>query len=447
MIPTMDGMTPGAAPEPTEPGAPAATAAEPPRRARDPFRSLNALMRREGDVARYRTGTEQAYMVNHPDYIRHVLVDNFANYSKDTFVNANFKESLAEGILVSEGEAWRTRRRLISPAFHRQRLVGFADAMVADAVRTADRLERFAGTDEPVDLAVEMGTLTMIITARVLFGVDLTDRADSAGKTIAEGVRGIVAPQNEGFRAGVEEIMDLVATIVDERAAEPGQGSDVISMLLESRDDEGNALSREQIHDEVITLLLAGHETTANGLAWTWVLLMANPWAMDLLQAETRDVLDGGRRLPEARDLAALRYTRMVFEESLRMYPPAWILGRRALADDVIGGQAIPAGTVVAISPYLLHRHPAFWVDPERFDPERFSPDRSASRKPFSYLPFGGGPRLCIGHTMAMVEAQLAIATIASRYRFEAAPGHVVEPERLFVLRPRGGVPALVRRA
>jgi cytochrome P450 len=292
-----------------------------------------------------------------------------------------------------------------------------------------------------------MGTLTMIITARVLFGVDLTDRADSAGKTIAEGVRGIVAPQNEGFRAGVEEIMDLVATIVDERAAEPGQGSDVISMLLESRDDEGNALSREQIHDEVITLLLAGHETTANGLAWTWVLLMANPWAMDLLQAETRDVLDGGRRLPEARDLAALRYTRMVFEESLRMYPPAWILGRRALADDVIGGQAIPAGTVVAISPYLLHRHPAFWVDPERFDPERFSPDRSASRKPFSYLPFGGGPRLCIGHTMAMVEAQLAIATIASRYRFEAAPGHVVEPERLFVLRPRGGVPALVRRA
>jgi hypothetical protein len=155
-------------------------------------------------------------------------------------------------------------------------------------------------------------------------------------------------------------------------------------MLLESRDDEGNALSREQIHDEVITLLLAGHETTANGLAWTWVLLMANPWAMDLLQAETRDVLDGGRRLPEARDLAVLRYTRMVFEESLRMYPPAWILGRRALADDVIGGQAIPAGTVVAISPYLLHRHPAFWVDPERFDPERFSPDRSASRKPFS---------------------------------------------------------------
>ena len=318
--------------------------------------------------------------------------------------------------------------------------------MVADTVRIADRLEAYVGTDEPVDLAAEMGTLTMLITARVLFGVDLTDRADSAGKTIAEGVRGIVAPTTRASRRAWPEIMDLVADIVDERANDPDEGDDVISMLLESRDDEGGTLTREQIHDEVITLLLAGHETTANGLAWTWVLLMANPWAMDRLQAETQEVLDGGR-LPAARDLGASPYTRMVFEESLRMYPPAWILGRRALADDMIGGEPIPAGTVVAISPYLLHRHPGFWEDAERFDPERLLPGRNASRKPFSYLPFGGGPRLCIGHTMAMVEAQLAIATIA--------PGTGSRPRRTTWWSPNASsssglaerLPALVRRA
>ena len=176
-------------------------------------------------------------------------------------------------------------------------------------------------------------------------------------------------------------------------------------------------------------------------------MLMANPWAFDKLQAELRAVLDGGRRLPGAADLPALRYTRMVFEESLRMYPPAWIIGRRALADDMLGDYPIPKGSVVAISPYLLHRHPDFWEDPERFDPERFSPTREAGRRTYSYLPFGGGPRMCIGHVMALVEAQLAIAVAASRFRFEPLPGHVVEPERLFVLRPRGGVPALVRRA
>ncbi len=434
MMPGVGQIEAGAGSGVLEPGA---------RAARDPFRSLTALVRREGDVARYRAGREPAYLVNHPDHVRHVLADKSANYSKDTFVNANFKAFVAEGLLVSEGERWRQRRRLVQPAFHRDRLAAFGDAMVRDAGQVADRWEAFVGTDRTIDLAAEMGTLTMLITARVLFGVDLTGRADTAGETIAREMRGIVSPTKEGFQAGLQAIHDLVAGIVDERIRSGNDEPDVVSMLLEARDASGEGLSREQVYDEVITLLLAGHETTANGLAWTWAMLMANPWAMDALQAEVTEVLDG--RPPTAADLPALRTTRMVFEESLRMYPPAWIIGRRALVDDVIGGHQIDAGSVVAISPYLLHRHPTFWEEPERFDPERFSAERSAARKPFSYLPFGGGPRKCIGHGMAMIEAQLAIAVIASRYRFELAPGHVVEPERLFVLRPRGGLPALVR--
>jgi cytochrome P450 len=434
MMPRVDEITIGEGP----------VVLEEPRRARDPFRSLTALVRREGDVARYRAGREPAYLVNHPDLVRHVLADNAANYSKDTFINGNFKAFVAEGLLVSEGERWRQRRRLVQPAFHRDRLAAYGDAMVEDATRIADRWEPLVGSGRPVDLASEMGTLTMLITARVLFGVDLTGRADEAGRTIARELGRIGSPTKETFRAGRQAIHDLVAGFVDERIRTGGTGPDVISMLMEARDASGEGLSREQIHDEVITLLLAGHETTANGLAWTWALLMANPSAQDAVHGEVKDVL--GSRPPAATDLAMLRTTRMVFEESLRMYPPAWIIGRRALGDDELAGHTIRAGSVVAISPYLLHRNTAFWDDPERFDPGRFSPERSAGRRPFAYLPFGGGPRKCIGHGMAMIEAQLAIAVIAARYRFELPPGHVVEPERLFVLRPRGGLPALVTR-
>jgi cytochrome P450 len=433
--------------DPTAAGAAAPVGAteRPPR---DPFRSLTALVRRQGDVARYRAGTEKAYLVNHPDHVRHILADNASNYSKDTFINATFKRSLADGLLTLEGEAWKRRRRLVQPAFHRERLASFADAMVEDATRIADRWEPLVGTAEPIDLAAEMGTLTLLITARVLFGVDLSSEADSVGKTIARWLGNLVSSASqEGFQAGRQEVLALIDRLVDDRIRDPGSGRDVLSMLVESTDDSGERLTREQIHDEVLTLLLAGHETTANGLAWTWVLLMANPWAFDRLQAEVREVLDGGRRLPTAADLVSLRYTRMVFEESLRVYPPAWIIGRRALADDMLGDHPIPKGSVVAISPYLLHRHPDFWDDPERFDPERFAPNRDATRRLFSYIPFGVGPRLCIGHVMAMVEAQLVLAVVASRFRFEPVPGHVVEPERLFILRPRGGVPALVRRA
>ncbi len=418
-----------------------ATAARQPR---DPFRSLRALVRREGDVARYRAGTEEAYLVNHPDLVRHVLADNSANYTKDTLINANFKAAAADGILVSEGDTWRKRRRLMQPAFHRERIAAFADTIVATTLEVAAGWDDVVGSDRPADLAEAMATVTMLITSRVLFGVDVSDDAEMVGRAISEFIPKLLRP-DEDFRVARERVMRVVSGLVDERMANPTDGRDVLSMLFEARDEDGGALTREQIQEEAMTLLLAGFETTANGLTWTWALLMQHPEAYERLATEVATVL--GERAPSATDLSSLPYARMVFEESLRLYPPAWILGRRAIRDDTIGGVPIGAGSVVAISPFMLHRHPAFWVDAERFDPERFASSRAASRAPFSYLPFGGGPRLCIGHAMALVEAQLVIASLVQRYRYSLPAGHVVEPERLFILRPRGGLPALVRRA
>jgi cytochrome P450 len=415
------------------------------RRARDPFRSLNALIAREGDVARYRSGSEEAYLVNHPDHVRHVLVDNAAAYSKDTAVNANFKAAAADGILVSEGEQWRRHRRLMHPAFHRDRVAGFAESIVELTLGVMTGWAAEVDTDRPVELAADMSTLTMLITGKVLFGADLTDRADMVGHGIGEALPKLVSPDKQEFREIRDHIMDVVRTLVAERVADRGDGQDVLSMLIDARDEHGDGLTMEEICDEAMTLVLAGVETTANGLSWTWALLMQHPDVAERLHREV--VATVGSRLPTAADLPRLSFARMIFEEALRMYPPAWILGRRALVDDEIGGRRIPAGSVVAVSPYLLHRNTAFWEDPERFDPDRFTPARTAGRLPFTYLPFGGGPRLCIGHAMAMVEAQLAIATIAGRYRFQLPPGHVVEPERLFILRPRGGLQALVRTA
>jgi cytochrome P450 len=414
------------------------------RQPRDPFRSLRALVRREGDVARYRAGTEEAYLVNHPDLVRHILADNSANYSKDTSLNANFKAAAADGILVSEGDAWRKRRRLMQPAFHRERIASFADTIVTTTLEVAAGWEAQLDTDQPIDLAEAMATVTMLITARVLFGVDVSDDADFVGRAISDFLPKLLNP-GEDFRLARERVMRVVAGLVDERMANPTDGRDVLSMLLDARDDDGGALTREQIQEEALTLLLAGFETTANGLTWTWALLMEHPAAYERLATEVAATV--GERTPSASDLTSLGYARMVFEESLRLYPPAWILGRRAMRDDTVGGVRIGAGSVVAISPFMLHRHPGFWDDAERFDPERFASSRAASRAPFSYLPFGGGPRLCIGHAMALVEAQLVIASLVQRHRFSLPAGHVVEPERLFILRPRGGLPAFVRRA
>jgi cytochrome P450 len=413
------------------------------RRPRDPFKFLMDLVAREGAVARYRAGTEPAFLVTDPDLIKRVLADNAGNYSKATQINGTFKRAVADGLLTSEGPTWRRQRRLMQPAFHRDRLAALSAQMTG---ATVDMLERWSGTaarGEVVNVSEEMSALTLRITVKALFGTDVIEQAANVGHRIAAGLSALVSPEQPAFIDGKRAVEELLTGIIAERQQEPRDPPDLLQMLMDARDAEtGEALTRDEILDQMMTLLLAGYETTANSLAWSWYLLSQNPGSAARLRAELAAVLGG--RVPTVADLPLLPYNRMVLEEAMRLYPPAWILGRRALADDDLGGHAIPAGSVVAISPYLMHRQPDHWDDPEAFDPERFTKERSAGRKPFAYFPFGGGPRLCIGHNFAMLEAQLIVATVAQRFELHLVPGHRVEPERLFVLRPRGGLPMLL---
>jgi len=295
-------------------------------------------------------------------------------------------------------------------------------------------------------VAEEMSSLTLRITVKALFGTDIAEHVETVGKQIAEALAIVLSPDRPAMINAKQTVQRLLIQIIDDRLRSPAGSPDLLDMLREARDeDTGEPMSREELLDQMMTLLLAGYETTANALGWTWYLLSQNPGPAATLRAELASVLAG--RVPTVQDLSLLPYNRMVLEETMRLYPPAWILGRRALADDRLGDQTIPAGSVVAISPALTHRHPKHWDDPERFDPERFTKERSTGRKPFAYFPFGGGPRLCIGHNFAMLEAQLIIATVAQRYAPRLLPGHMVEAERLFVLRPRGGLPMTLERA
>ncbi len=413
--------------------------------ARDPFGQLHALLRRHGDFAPYRAGRETAYLVNHPTYIRHVLADNAANYSKETSINGAFREAVADGLLTSEGPVWRRQRRMMQPAFQRDRLTALAAGMMEEIVVTRDRWDHLADTGEIVDMTEEMGSLTLRITARGLFGADLAEQAEGIGRGIGEAMSHLRGPDHPEFQEPKAHVYDLAARIVAEHG-EGGDPPDVLSLLLRARDGgDGEALTPVEVRDQVITLLVAGYETTANAMSWTWYLLSEHPEASRSLRGELEAVLAG--RVPDAGSMARLPYSRMVIEESMRMYPPAWILGRRALAEDRLGDHVVPEGSVVAISPYLVHRHPSFWEEPERFDPLRFTPDRVSARTPFSYIPFGAGPRLCIGHNLAMIEAQLILATLGQRFAPRLVADHPVVPERRFVLRPKGGLPMKVDRA
>jgi cytochrome P450 len=413
---------------------------------RDPFRSLLALSRRGGDVARYRAGAEAAFLINDPDHVKHILVDNHANYTKTTVINSLFKEAVADGLLTSEGEDWWRQRRLMQPAFYRERVAGIGDGVIEATLAMMERWEPHARSGEPLDVAVEMGSLTLRITTRALFSVDISEHADSLGHQIAEGLGHMIAPSHPEFVRSRARVEDTVTTIIERRRHDLRASTDLLALLLAARDqDTGEGMTDREVRDQVITLMLAGYETTANALCWTWYLLSQNPRPMRVLRDEVRSVLGG--RTPTVADLQRLPYNRMVLDESMRLYPPAWILGRRAVAEDKLGEHVIPAGSVVAMSPYAMHRNPDLWDEPEEFRPERFTREQSVARTPFAYFPFGGGPRLCIGHNFALLEAQLITATVAQTYALELVPGRRVVPERRFVLRPRDGLLMMVRTA
>ncbi len=419
---------------------------------RDPLGCLHSLMP-YGGITRYHFMLGiHGYFLSHPDYIKHVLQDNNQNYSKRTLTFNLLKLLVGNGLLTSEGDFWRRQRRLAQPAFHRQRLASFGSMMTDSTLAMLERWESRAGG--PLDLDREMMALTLQIVGKALFSIDLSGDSKTVGEAFTEANRyigdqsvnpfavpyaRIPTPGNRRFHRSVRMLDGVVNKIIDERRRNDEDRSDLLSMLMLARDEEtGERMDNRQLRDEVMTLLLAGHETTANALTWTWYLLSKHPDAAQKLRAELDLVLRG--RTPTMDDLPNLNYTRMVIEETLRLYPPAWGVTRMAINDDEIGGYRLPARSVVGFSMYSMHRHPDYWENPEQFDPERFTPERSANRPRYAYFPFGGGPRQCIGNSFAMTEAQLILATVAQRFRLELVPGFRVEPQALVTLRPRYGM-------
>jgi len=424
---------------------------------RDPTGVFADAAHKYGDIAYLKIGPQQGYLVTRPDAIRHVLQDNARNYHKSPLYD-KLKASLGNGLVTSEDAYWLRQRRMAQPAFHRQRIEGLASVMVEASRETAANWEPIAQRGEPIDVAEQMMQLTQAIVLRTLLGGDLGPLArelDQAWALVNAHIGesfwslGLTerwpTAKNKRFWRALDVLDRAVFHIIDERRRGGQQTNDLLSMLLFARDeDTGQAMTDRQLRDEVMTILLAGHETTSLALAWTWYLLSQHPEVQRRLENELDAVLSG--HTPGFADLGNLQYTRMVIEEAMRLYPPAWGMSREAIGPDDIGGYHLPRGWLVFIVPFVMHRHPAYWENPEQFDPTRFTPERSAARPKFVYIPFGAGPRQCIGNQFAMIEAQLVLATLAQRYRLTLVPGHPVEPWPLITLRPRYGVRMTIAR-
>jgi len=424
-----------------------------------PLEFLSALARDYGDVTRCRYGLWPMYLVNHPDHIKHVLQECHSRYNKDVIDYRLLQRIAGNGLIVNDGASWLHQRRLMQPAFHHRRIEGFGTLMTNAALEMLARWEARPAPDEPLDMAVEMMRLTLRIVGQALFSVDTSAEGDEFGQAFAIVnaylmkifyqpllmLPFVPARGKRQFQRAQARLDAIVDGIIHQRRQQPAAHDDLLAMLLEARDDEtGEGMDDRQLRAEVATLLIAGHETTAVSLTWAWLLLSAHPDVERRLHAEL-DVALGGRA-PTISDLPNLPYNLMVLEETMRLYPPAWSFSRSAVEEDEIGGYRVPKGTMVLVSPYTMHRHPAFWEHPETFDPERFTPERSAGRPRFAYFPFGGGPRQCIGNQFAMLEAQLALATIAQRYRLRVVPGHPIEPQALITLRLKHGLPVTLER-
>ena len=418
-----------------------------------PLTFLCRVAAQYGDLVRYPVGPWEFYVATHPDHVGRVLQENQRAYSKDTFQYNLLKTVTGNGLLTSDGAFWLRQRRLAQPAFHHRRVEALDALITAATVDMLEDWERAAARAEPIDVTAAMMQVALRIVGQALFSIDIREEADALAQAVLVVLDHIVerartlglAPdwlptaRNRCFRDALNALDRVVYATIAQRRRAGGGNHDLLAMLLAARDEEtGEGMSDRQVRDEVMTLLIAGHETVASALAWTWYLLAQAPEVERKLHAEVDAVLGG--RPPSATDLPRLAYTRQVFEEALRLYPPAWIITRKTLAADTLGGYHIPAGALVILSPYVTQRRPDLWEGPETFDPERFAPARAAGRPRFAYFPFGGGARLCIGNYFALVEAQLIIASVAQRFRLRLAPDQVVEPEPSVTLRPRHGL-------
>ncbi len=416
---------------------------------RDPLSFLLRNAAEYGDFIHYPLRLWDVIQVNHPAIIKHILQDNNRNYTKNTIQYNTLAQVTGRGLLTSDGDLWLSQRRLMQPAFHRNRLAAYEDIIVAT---TGDMLDRWT-PGKTLDIDAAMMQVALEIVGKTLFGLDLRHEAGELTEGVLEMLEYVVyrasnpvaAPlylptrRNQRYKAAMAKLEGVVYDTIAQRRAEDSDRGDVLSILLAARDgDTGQPMSDRQIRDEMTTLIVAGHETIASALTWAWYLLSLSPTVRAMLEQELANVL--GERLPTVNDLHDLPTTRAIFDEVLRLYPPAWLITRRALEDDTIGGQTIPAGSIVIMSPYVMHRHGSYWSNPAGFDPDHFNPEVVAKRPRFAYIPFGGGPRLCIGDNFALMEGPMILATVAQRYRLNLVPSHPVKMEALVTLRPHGGL-------
>ena len=416
---------------------------------------------RYGDVARFRVGPRTVHLISHPDLAQEVLVKQkeiFFKIQEGTDKKIGLGLVLGEGLLTNrDHDSWFTRRRMLQPVFHRRRIVTMADEMVAAGRKMLSRWEEIYASEGVFDVHEEMMRVTLDVINRTMFGADVTREAGRVGTAMTVLTRYAFAQagnpfsvppwvptrRNQEFHRALETIDSVVLDLIRARQAARGSGEqlrgDLLDMLLDAEDAEtGERMTDQEVLDEVKTVFAAGHETTANALTWTWLLLSEHPEVGEKLVAELDTVLGG--RAPDLADVPNLHFTRQVFDEALRLYPPVPALVRRVVRPSILGGYEIPVGSRALISIYNIHRHPQFWEEPNRFEPERFSPEQRASDHDLAYIPFGAGQHKCIGNNLALMEGPLLLAMIAQRYELDLEPGRPVEREVAVTMRPKEGV-------
>lgn len=410
-------------------------------------------LRKTADMVATNGFGRRFYAISHPGLIEDVLVTKNAHFRKAAGLRS-LTGIFGNGLLTSDGDFWLRQRRLASPAFHRQRIAAYADQMVQFTHRMLDGW-RHGGV---LDLHQEMMHLTLNVVARCLFGTDTSAEAARIGHALdavmsllnnqgliklAQSMLRIRTREHRAFDAGIKMLDEVVYGIIHVRKNSDDDRGDLLSMFLAARDEDGSRMSDQQLHDECLTMLIAGHETTALALSWAWYELTQKPEVAALMRAELAQVL--GDRAPAVADLSALPYTSQVITETMRLHPPAWNISREALTDVEIGGHTIPAGTEILMSQYAVHRHPDYYDNPDAFKPERWSGDLAKTLPKYAYFPFGGGPRLCIGQQFAQMEAILILATMAQRFDLDLVPGQRIVPQPSITLRPKYGLKVKLR--
>ena len=417
---------------------------------------MTRLAREYGDVARFHLGNLTLYQVNSPQGIQHILQDKHHNYIKGEYWDS-LRQFAGNGLIVSEGAFWLRQRRLMQPVFHRQRIQEYGDVIQQATNALLERWCFYAASRQPVYIDREMTKLTREVVTRAMFSAQVDDESNEISEAVTRVLDhakylfatpfypalSVPTPRNLQARRALERIDRIIYKIIAERRQSANPPNDLLSLLMDAKDESsGEGMSDRQLHDEVLTIYLAGHETTAVALTWCLYLLSQHPGAEGRLCDELEHVLGG--RAPTVDDLPALPYTRQVVDETLRLYPPVWASNRSTLAEDEICGYSIPAGSVVLFSPYVVHHDPRLWDEPEAFKPERFAPEVAVERHRYAYFPFGGGPRQCIGMGFALVEATLVLASVLQHYRAQLLPSHTVQLKPSITLHPEGGMPMIL---